>query len=188
MLIGCAHIPQESTQLSQIIGKGITDQNRSYVNLLNEYFATKRKAIDDFVLSTYTPDLMYRIRNKMKADGVSEIPDSVSQKIIKIVIARRDSMQSSLEQVRVSILTNTEENAMLLSNANAAVTALLNSAIAVDKTTAKALQSVGSLTGTKFKFAEFEKTFDQYLIDVGKGSAQANDLYDKANQISNGGK
>jgi hypothetical protein len=171
-----------------MVGKGITDQKMAYVNLLNEYFATERKIIDDFILSTYAPELMSRIRNKMKADGVSEIPDSVSQKIVKIVIAKRDSMQSSLEQVRVSILTTAEENAMLLSNANAAVTALLSSAVAVDKATSRALQSVDSLTSSKFKFAEFEKTFEQYLIDVGKGSAQANDLYEKTKQISTGGK
>jgi hypothetical protein len=187
LLISCAHIPQESVQLSQSVGKGISDQNRAYVNLLNEYFTVKKKSIDDFIFSTYTPEFMSRIRSKMKAEGFSEIPDSVSQKIVKMIVAKRDSMQSSLEQVKAGILTVAENNSILLLNANSAVTALLNSAVSVDKATQNALQKSDSLSPAKFKFAEFEKTFDQYLIDIGNGSAKATDLYDNANQTLNGG-
>lgn len=186
--IGCAHIPQESVQLSNVVGRGIADQNRAYVNLLNEYFSVKRKAIDAFIIESYTPSVFSSIRTKMKAEGVSEIPDTISQMIVKRIVAKRDSMQSSLEQVRIGIITTAAENAMLLSNANAAVTSLLNSAVSVDKSTKQILQAADSLTGSKFKFAEFEKTFDQYLSNVGTGTAKANDLYEQVNQITTGGK
>lgn len=183
----CAHIPQESVQLNQVVGKGIADQNRAYINLLNDYFANKKKAIDDFIIATYAPALMANIRSKVKAAGDSIIPDSISLKIVKIIIAKRDSMQLSLDRVKVEILTTAQENSMLLSNANSGVTAILQSAISVDKATKTALHSIDSLSGSKFKLSEFESTFDKYLIDMGNGSAKANDLYDKANQILKGG-
>jgi hypothetical protein len=188
LIESCAHIPQESIQLSEEIGKGIADQNRAYINLLNEYFSVKRKAIDAFITESYAPVVFSSIRTKMKAEGISEIPDTISQMIVKRIVAKRDSMQSSLEQVRISILTTAQENATLLSNANTAVTSLLSSAVSVDKSTKKILLSADSLTGSKFKFAEFEKTFDQYLNKVGTGTAKANDLYEQVNQISTGGK
>jgi len=188
LLIGCAHIPQESVQLSQIVGKGITDQNRAYVNLLNEYFAGKRKAIDDFITQTYAPDFMLNLRASTKKDSVQSIPDTVFVKILKKITAKRDSMQANLEKVRIDILTTAQENIVVLSQANAALTALLSSASAVNKSTENMINLADSLSGSRFKFGDFEKTFDQYLINVGNGSAKANDLYDKATQITNGGK
>lgn len=187
-LMSCAHIPQESILLNDLVGKGIADQNSAYTTLLNEYFSVKRKAIDAFITESYVQSVFSSIRSTMKAEGESEIPDSVSQKIVMRIIAKRDSMQTSLEEVRVSILSKVAENAVLLSNANATVTALLRSAVSADQSTKKTLQTVDSLSGSKFKFTEFEKTFDQYLINVGTGAAKATDLYDKTNQFLNGGK
>ena len=186
--IGCAHIPQESIQLSNEIEKGIADQNRAYINLLNEYFSNKRKAIDAFITESYTPAVFSSIRTKMKAEGVTEIPDSISQMIVKRIIAKRDSMQLSLEQIRLSILKAALENASLLSYANTAISSLLRSAVSVDRSTKNALAAVDSITGLKFKLADFEKTFDQYIVNVSTGAAKATDLYEQFNALPTGGK
>ena len=186
-IYGCAHIPQESVQLNQMVGKGIADQNRAYVNLLNEYFELKKKSIDDFIMQTYIPTFMSNLRSKVSKDSALLIPDTAFTKILKKIAAKRDSMQSNLDEVKATIIGAAQENAMLLSNANSAVSALLKSAVSVDKATKAAMQAADSLSGSKFKFSEFGKTFDQYLIEVGNGSAKANSLYDKTNQLLNGG-
>jgi|WetSurMetagenome_2_1015567.scaffolds.fasta_scaffold31534_2 hypothetical protein len=187
-ILFCAHIPSESVQLNQMVGKGIENQNQAYSNLLNEYFDLKKKSIDDFITQTYIPAFLNNLRTKAGKDSAMLIPDTVIAKILKKIDSKRDSMQSALEKVRITILTDAQENAMLLTNANSAVTAILKSAVSVDNATKEALHTADSLTGSKFKFSEFEKTFDKYLLDVGTGTAKTNSLLDQANQILNRGK
>jgi hypothetical protein len=188
LFIGCARIPKESLQLCDTMEKGMQDQNRAYLNLLDAYFVQKSKDIDVFIADVYTPGVFSRIRSKMASEGEKEIPDSASQQIVQSIICRRDSMQAVLEKIRLKIWEDVLANQMILNDANSAIKALLASAIKSREATETALKAADTVTGNKFNFAEFDKKFDQYMVNIGSGTAKMNDLYESTTQIISGGK
>ena len=76
--LGCSTIPKESVTLSQGIGQGVAESHRSYVNLLNKYFAEKAKALDEFFEKEYAPAYIRNVRRQLEA--ANENPETFLQK------------------------------------------------------------------------------------------------------------
>lgn len=187
-LSNCAHIPLQSVQLNEMIGQSIVDQNRAYMNLLNDYFALKKQSIDQFIANEYTPKFMANVSKNMKSENITEIPDSVISMIMTMIIAKRDSMQHGLEMVHIDVISSVQQNANQIQNANAALTMLLKSAVDLDKATQSALSTVDTITRNKFNFSQFDQKFNQYLSNIGNGAGKITDLYQNANDLLKGGK
>lgn len=177
---GCATIPKESVSLSQEIGNGMVSQQSAYINLLNNYFALKRQAIDDFIEKEYLPAYIKNIQAKLQA--ANEKPDSFDSKMLSDIVAkiiqRRDGMQRELERVRIHILENVEGEHTRLLQANTSITALLQSAVDVKQASISAEETVKKVTSGRIDLEEIEKKFNEYLIKSGDLSSKAEDLFD----------
>ncbi|MBI5749603.1 MAG: hypothetical protein HZA00_10810 [Nitrospinae bacterium] len=184
---GCATIPKESVSLSKEIGNGIVSQQSAYVNLLNNYFALKRQAIDDFIEKEYLPAYIKNIQAKLQA--AKEKLDSFDSKMLSDIVAKiiqkRDGMQRDLDHVRVHILEKVNEEHVHLLRANTSITALLQSAVDVKQASVSAGETVKKITGGRIDLEEIEKKFNEYLMKSGDLSSKAEDLFDLIKPLIN---
>jgi len=181
VLGGCASIPKESVELSKEIGKGITESQRSYTNLLNSYFAAKKLQVDQWIENEYLPGYLFNIQNGLKNAGLSTtLSDAQLRDVLRDVIAERDQKHTDLEKTRLLLLTKSNEHYNLLSQGNAGVTGLLQSMVDVKEATSSAAQTVKTASGGKVDLDEIEKMFNDYLKKAGTAAAKATSLYEAA--------
>jgi hypothetical protein len=56
LVSSCISIPKQAPELSEELGKRINSLERSHISLLNSYFEQKRKAVDEFIETTWLPE------------------------------------------------------------------------------------------------------------------------------------
>ena len=180
LLSGCAGMPKQSVQLSQEVGKGIASYHQAYTNVLNEYFAQKREAINRFILNTYLPAYIENIKAELKAAG--EDPEKLHpfmvHDVVKDVAAKRDAMQEELEKTRIALIDAVSKDYLLLIHANATITGLLQSAVDVNEAAVSLSGSIETVSGNQIDFDEVEAKFNEYLLDAGSFSSNSISLYE----------
>ena len=185
----CASIPKDSVALSKEIGKGIAENQRAYISLLNRYFDQKKKQIDSAIIEDYLPSYISNLRKELRKAGKD--PDSFDSKmlgdVVSDVIQKRDEMQAELEKTRVMLTERISGDQTLLLQANATLTGLLGSAADVQEATSSLGEVLVKHVKPDFDLEEFEKVFDEYLVKAGDAAAKTERLYDKVRSIINRG-
>lgn len=175
IISACATIPEEAVTLNQEIGKSIADTQTAYMNLLNYYFVQRRAAIDA-KMEEYTKRLMENIQKQLPS-GVTDIPLDQMERLVKEVTKRRNLLHEELEKTRVLLIDQLNKDHLLIAQANANVTALLQSFVEVHKgatsLTTKALQ----LTGTDLKLSEVNEKLDAQLLKAGDIAANVSGTF-----------
>lgn len=184
-MTGCATIPKESVTLSQEVGKGIVNNQRAYRNLFNRYFAQKRQQIDKVIMDKYLPNYIENIQEELRKEG--EDPNSFSANMVKDIISdviqKRDELQEDLEKTRVAIWERINKDHVLLLQANATITGLLQSAVNAKEATSSLGEAIQEATKSDFSFDEFEKLFDEHLKKAGDFLTEGISLYDTIRPI-----
>jgi len=173
---GCANIPAESVALNQEVGRGIAESRERHVNLVNVYFRAKSEQVDDWIENRYLAEYLRNIQAELKKAGQSTVltPEQLRD-VLKDVIAERDQKQADLEKTRVLLLERIETHYAGLVQANAAVTALLQSAVSVRESQGRA---VGTLSGGRVDLDVVEQKFSGYLTKAGAAADKATSLYE----------
>jgi len=176
---GCASVPKESVELSKEVGKGIAESQRSYTGLLNTYFTSKKRQVDQWIENEYLPEYLSNIQAGLKNSGQ---PTTLSieqlRDVLRDVIIERDQKHTDLENTRLLLLTKSNEHYALLSQGNTGVTGLLQSMVDVRDATASTSQSIKTASGGKVDLEQIEKKFNDYLKKAGAASAKATSLYE----------
>jgi len=176
---GCASVPKESVELSKEVGKGIAESQRSYTGLLNTYFTSKKRQVDQWIENEYLPEYLSNIQAGLKNAGQ---PTTLSieqlRDVLRDVIIERDQKHTDLENTRLLLLTKSSEHYALLSQGNTGVTGLLQSMVDVRDATASTSQSIKTASGGKVDLEQIEKKFNDYLKEAGAASAKATSLYE----------
>lgn len=179
-ILCCATIPPESVTLSQEVGKGIAENQRAYLGLLNRYFEIKRQLINDAILNEYLPNYIKSIQEGLKQ--ADEDPNKFTSKMLKDILTdivkKRDELHEDLEKTRVAIWERINEDHTLLLEANSTITGLLQSAVSVRAEASSLGKTIQEATKTKFNFEDFEKLFDEHLKKIGDTSAELINLHD----------
>jgi len=177
---GCASVPKESVELSKEIGKGIAESQRSYTNLLNTYFASKKQQVDQWIENEYLPEYLSNVQSELKKAGQSTtLTPQQLRDVLRDVIIERDQKHTDIEKTRILLLTKSNEHYTLLSQGNAAVTSLLQSMVDVNEAKSSATQTIKTTSGEKVDLEQIEEMFNDYLNKAGAASAKATNLYDK---------
>jgi hypothetical protein len=180
LLSGCAGMPKQSVQLSQEVGRGIALYHQAYTNVLNEYFVQKREAINRFILNAYLPVYLENIKAELKAAG--EDPEKLHSfmvhDVVKDVAGKRDAMQEELEKTRIALIDAVSRDYLLLIQANATITGLLQSAVDVNAAAESLSGTIETVSGNQIDFDEVEAKFNEYLLDAGSFSSNSISLYD----------
>lgn len=176
---GCASVPKESVELSKEVGKGIVESQRSYTDLLNAYFASKKQQVDYWIENEYLPEYLSNIQAGLKKAGQpTTLSPQQLKDVLRDVIVERDQKHTDLENTRLLLLTKNNEHYTLLSQGNAGVTGLLQSMVDVKEATSSATQTIKTPSGEKVDLEQIEKAFNDYLKKAGAASAKATNIYD----------
>ncbi len=179
-LSSCTSVPKDSVELSREIGNGILESQRSYTNLLNTYFASKKQQIDYWIENEYLPTYISNIQSELKKDGQTSIltPHQLTD-ILKDVIVERDQKHTDLENTRLLLLTKSNEHFGLLLQSNSSNTGLLQSMVDIKEATSSSKNALKSVSEEKINIEQIEYKFNEYLKKSGAASAKTTSLYDK---------
>lgn len=187
LLFSCsATIPPQSVILMDAITREGKQMHQINVDLLNKMFEKKRTDIDAFIKNEYTPAFIQNFQNKIPpgTDMVRELP-TIIQTITPIINARRDSMQTALENQRVRLLTKLEQDFRDYSYASEKLRELLVSAVKVDSEKQKLYEQVNKLSGDQINFNKIENAIDRFILDKGSVGQNVLKLNESMNEITN---
>lgn len=159
MVSGCASVPKESVELSRLVGEMAAAAKVSHINMTNRYFQHLRSQIENFVLHEYKETFLANVRRleQQKNPAFQELTFDQYDRVIMRVQQNGGEWIQEIENDRQTVLQALEEHYMILSQANASVTALLQSVTKLAQMESVLLERLGpsvGISGTKIK--EFE--------------------------------
>ena len=181
-LQACSTIPPESVDLSKEVGTGITESKRSYDVLVTAFFADKRQQVISWARGDYLEALLKNISNQPGAPQT--FSPSQLRDVLGIVLAEQEAKLTDLDRTRALVQSKSDDHYALLSQANASVTALLQSAVKVREASSGAFKSIKDQSGGKVDLAELEGKFNEYLKKAGAASSKATSLLEAAKGLS----
>lgn len=186
LLNSCASIPVESVQLTDAILKEGKRMHQLNLTLLNKMFDEKRTAIDTFIKNTYTPQYLEIFKKKIPAgvDVNKELPNILNA-IIPVINARRDTMQSALEEQRIKLVTKLNQDYEIYNQAGVDLRSLLSSAVKVNKQRRAIYGTVSSLSNNSVNLNKVEASLDTFINNAGDVGAGVNQLNTAINNMIN---
>lgn len=146
-LAGCPSTPNETVELSNVVGRDLVEVQRAHRELAIRYFAAMKGDVNDFVDNTYRPyiiqftldDPELRFMERFQASlQPGADPDAVdfmgtySSFVIRRVESYRRELLAPIEAEEASLLNTLDDSYQRMLAANAAVTAHLASVIKVN--------------------------------------------------------
>lgn len=141
LLVGCAHVPKESAQLSQELTGMINSAQTAHLNLVEGYVSERRNRVDDFIKDKWTPDFLGRFVKESDVLGQIEKAGSASDKGkimllfaeagTKEIYARWASQMAALDGIERTMKDEVRAHYVDMLTVNQAITAHLMSAARV---------------------------------------------------------
>ncbi len=205
---GCASVPQESVELSHIIGQDLVRLQHSYDLLIQERFADHRARRIDYLENEWTPKYIevWIKRGKLieTAQGavvfddaqrkfVPPTPGREQQQLLSTIFNWSSAAIRQIEKKRASLIDPLENDEALvraearqafdqLIQANAVVTAHLSSIRDVKELQTEALETIGAddlVAQLNAHLIELSKIADKGMDEIRK----TDDLVDRASEV-----
>lgn len=179
----CAVIPPQSVTLNTEVGVGIKKQHQSQVDLVNIYIEAKRKELDvalQNAVQTYFNTITPTGSVTLNRDQLTNIATDVLK-----LNEKNNKAKEDLEAVRVFLVTKLEENYLTLSQANASITGLLQTAVDVKDAQAAAYGTLSKVTGGKIELEKIFTEIDSFVVQKGEEAGKAIDLVNKVKEAVN---
>jgi hypothetical protein len=181
---GCATIPRESVELSARVGTGIGEQHQAGTKLINLYFDASRSELDRALIravsdyfATLTPDGQVTLTRAQLDDVATDIAG---------LNRRNNEAREELEKARQLVLSRLNDRYLALSQANASVTGLLQSAVTVKSTRSKAFRDIADGTGGDLDLEAIVSQLDGFVAKAGTESGKAIKLVDEVQRLVDG--
>jgi hypothetical protein len=161
---GCATVPQESVELSTLVGEMIESAKVSHTNMVNRHFNYLRSEVEQFAFGDYKEAFLNNIRKlaKQSDPNFTELTLPEYDQVITRIQNKRNQWLDEVEKNRLQVLQALEEHYIVLYQCNSEVTGLLRSAAKISETRAALLERFGpkvGISGTKIKEVE-DKLFE----------------------------
>lgn len=152
LLVGCAHIPKESVQLSQELTNMINSAQAAHIAMLDEYMAERRHKVDLFMEEKWIPKFMSKfvydpeVLNDIKAANTAEekgkIVLEVAEAASKQIFNRRAALMDALDEVEHTLKDAIQAHYADMLMINQALTAHLRAAAEVTATREELLKQL----------------------------------------------
>jgi hypothetical protein len=129
---GCARVPAESVRLSQAVGGRLDDLRQRHVSLARSWLHVRREKFDDWFMSEYEPAFrqQYAAAWTARRGAHFDLADDASHRqYTRDVIAEYEELAAQLRESEQQYLSRLDAGYADASRANAAVGALLGSAL-----------------------------------------------------------
>ncbi len=180
LLPACTNIPEESVSLSSEVGAGLKKQHQFQVELVNLYFDSKRKELDETMLKEldkYFNTLAPTGELKLNKDQFMDVLADAKEFNIKY-----NSAKNELEKARVLLIKKLDEDYLALNQANSSITEILKSSAPEKDTGAEVSHSPSETSAVKINLEKALAEVDGFTLEDGKEDEQSimiDDLHKK---------
>ena len=129
---GCARIPAESVRLNDAVGGRLDDLRQRHANLARSYLDLKREKFDDWFMAEYEPAFRQNYATawaQWRGMPFDPAHEASHRQYTRDVIAEYEELASQVRESERQFLSRVEAGYADASQANAAVGALLQSAV-----------------------------------------------------------
>lgn len=180
----CTRIPIQSVNLMDAL---VDEGNRMHeINLvfLNGIFKSKKEKVDEFIKTEYSPYFISAFQKNIPAgtDLKTELPN-IMNAIAPRIAARRDSMQTALEEQRIKLTNKLEQDFKAFESASSELRRLLVSAAEVDKQKQLLFSKTKELSKGALDLNAVEGSIDRFIKSGGNFSNDVTDLNNAINTI-----
>lgn len=178
-LPGCASIPAEAPELSAQLGARISAIEAAHNRLLGQFFAEKRKAIDEFVQDVWVPAFAAEFFGDPQIDAVwAEVVASTDpQDRLKFIVMVGPRLQERINRKRLELITPMED---LEREVKARLKVEYDQARAINNTLTSFLQSASDVDANRKRYLDMlgvsDATVDRFIDDT---DAAVSDLVDR---------
>lgn len=179
-LSSCTNIPQESVDLSSEVGVGLRKQHQFQLELVNLYFDSKRKELDETMLkeldkyfNTLAPTGELKLN---KAQFMDVLADAKEFNI------KYNSAKKELEKARWLLIEKLDENYLALNQANSSITELLQASASEKKEGSEVTQSLSETSAGEIDLEKALAEVDKFTLEdseEGEKSILIDDLHRK---------
>ncbi len=180
LLPACTNIPEESVSLSSEVGAGLKKQHQFQVELVNLYFDSKRKELDETMLKEldkYFNTLAPTGELKLNKDQFMDVLADAKEFNIKY-----NSAKNELEKARVLLIKKLDEDYLALNQANSSITEILKSSAPEKDTGSEVSPSPSEKSAVKINLEKALAEVDGFTLEDGKEDEQSimiDDLHKK---------
>lgn len=169
VLAGCATVPPESVLLSSNMGKDLVALQTAHNNLINQYFGSMEANTNTFVDTVYRTFIIRKtledsdiVKTLVTADkgqhpdGLEplDIMEIFSEEVLAQIESFRAEMLAPIMLQKESVTNDVNQTYFAIINANATITAHLDSVVKVHQSQSKILTDLGLPEGSREKLVE----------------------------------
>ena len=188
IMAGCAKLPQESVTLNQEVSNGITEIHASNIRFVNQLFEIKKQQVDEYeqqAMDTFFAKIAAATRNPSAPPLDTKALNRIKDKIFAFR-DRSNEAKADLDKAKVLVVEKLQNNYNLLLNANNSVTALLQSAVDVDKAKNEGYATINRLSNGKVDLMKIDAQLNAYLTEkLGPNAEKAGNLLAKIEKLLN---
>lgn len=164
----CAKVPVQAVELSKSLKDESDRMHQMNLSLVEYVFNEKKHLVNEFIAKEYTPAF---IENFMKilppdTDVKKELPDIIAA-INPRIDARRDSLNSVLQDQKMAIVQQLNTDYKVYSEAFAAMQNLLASASKLNSTRASVYDDIKKLSGNRINLQGINNALDNFITGAG---------------------
>jgi hypothetical protein len=164
----CAKIPIQAVELSHSLKDESDRMHQMNLSLVEYVFNEKKHLVNEFIAKEYTPVF---IENFMKilppdTDVKKELPDIIAA-INPRIDARRDSLNSVLQDQKMAIVQQLNTDYKVYSEAFAAMQNLLTSASKLNSSRTSVYDDIKKLSGNRINLQGINNALDNFITGAG---------------------
>ena len=180
----CAKIPIQSVNLMDAVAEEGYRMHHLNLVLLNGIFKSKKEKVDEFIKTEYSPYYIAAFQKNIPAgtDLKAELPN-IMNAIAPRIAARRDSMQTALEEQRIKLTNKLDVDFKAFESATSELRRLLVSAAEVDKQKQLLFTKTRELSKGALDLGAVEGPIDRFIKSGGNFGNDLSDLNNAINTI-----
>jgi len=182
-LTGCASIPPEAPELSGQLGSRISAIESAHNRLLEQFFAEKRRRVDDFVQEVWVPAFAAEFFGDPQVDAVWKqvVASSDPKDRLRFVVMVGPRLQSKINEKRLELIKPLED---LERTVKAKLKLDYDQARAINNTLTSFLQSASKVEANRKRYLEMlgitDKQVEAFIDDTDEA---VSNLVDKAKGV-----
>ena len=167
--VGCASIPPEAPELSGQLGSRITAIESSHNRLLEQFFADKRRRVDEFVQEVWVPTFATEFFGDPQVDAVWKqvVASNDPKDRLRFVVLVGPRLQSKINEKRVELIKPLED---LERTVKAKLKLEYDQARAINNTLTSFLQSASKVEANRKRYLEMlgvtDKQVEAFIDDT----------------------
>ncbi|MEO8020374.1 hypothetical protein [Polaromonas sp.] len=187
-IAGCASIPPEAPELSGQLGTRITAIESSHNRLLEQFFAEKRRRVDEFVQEVWVPTFAAEFFGDQQVDAVWKqvVASNDPKDRLRFVVMVGAKLQSKINEKRIELIEPLED---LERTVKAKLKVDYDQARAINNTLTSFLQSASKVEANRKRYLEMlgitDKQVEAFIDETDEAVSdlvvKAKGAQDKAN-------